>query len=50
LGEFVYRRRGPLAARGYRRVIAPPSMQNAGDYLTHVGFRPQGDAMLLDLT
>jgi len=25
-------------------------MQNAGDYLTHVGFRPQSDAMLLDLT
>jgi hypothetical protein len=24
LGEFVYRPDGPLAARGYRRVIAPP--------------------------
>jgi hypothetical protein len=32
LGEVVYRRRGQLAARGYRRVIAPPRMQNAGDY------------------
>jgi hypothetical protein len=49
LGEFVYRPGGPLAARGYRRVIAPPRMQNAGDYLTDVGFRPEGDAMVRDL-
>jgi hypothetical protein len=33
LGDFVYRPGGPLAARGYRRAIAPPRMQNAGDYL-----------------
>jgi hypothetical protein len=50
LGEFVYRPDGPFAARGYRRVIAPPRMQNAGNYLTDVGFRPEGDAMVLDLT
>ena len=49
LGEFVYRPGGPLAARGDRRVIAPPRMQNAGDYLTDVGFRPEGDAMVRDL-
>jgi hypothetical protein len=49
LGEFVYRPGGPLATRGYRRVIAPPRMQNAGDYLTDVGFRPEGDAMVRDL-
>jgi hypothetical protein len=24
-------------------------MQNAGDHLTDVGFRPEGDAMVLDL-
>jgi hypothetical protein len=48
LGEFVYRRGCPLAARGYRRVIAP-RMQNAGDYLADVGFRPEGDAMIRDL-
>jgi len=24
-------------------------MQNAGDYLTDVGFRPEGDAMVRDL-
>jgi hypothetical protein len=39
----------PLAARGYRRVIAPPRMQNAGDCLTDVGFRPEGNAMVRDL-
>ena len=49
LGEFIYRPGGPLAARGYRRAIAPPRMQNAGDYLTDVGFRPEGDAMVRDL-
>lgn len=49
LGEFVYRSGGPLAVQGYRRVIAPPRMQNAGDYLTDVGFRPVGDAMVRDL-
>ena len=49
LGEFVYRSDGPLAARGYRRVIAPPRMQNARDYLTDVGFRPEGDAMVRHL-
>ena len=49
LGEFVYRPGGPFAARGYRRVIAPPRMQNAGDYLTGVGLRPEGDAIVLDL-
>jgi hypothetical protein len=49
LGEFVYRRGGPFAARGYRRVIGPPRMQNAGDYLTDVGFRHEGEAMILDL-
>ena len=48
LGEFAYRS-GPLAAQGYRRVIAPPGMQKAGDYLTDVGFRPEGDAMVRDL-
>jgi hypothetical protein len=32
-----------------RRLIAPPRMQNAGDYLTDVGFRPEGDAVVRDL-
>jgi hypothetical protein len=49
LGELLYRPGGPLAARGYRRAIAPPRIQNAGDYLSDVGFRPEGDAMVRDL-
>jgi hypothetical protein len=48
-GEFVYRRSGVFAARGYRRVIAPPRMVDAEDYLTKVGFRSKGDAMVLEL-
>ena len=48
-GEFVYRRGGPFAVRGYRRVIAPIRMLDAEDYLTKVGFRIEGDAVVLDL-
>jgi hypothetical protein len=48
-GEFVYRRSGVFAARGYRRVIAPTRMLSAEDYLTKVGFRSKGDAMVLEL-
>jgi hypothetical protein len=48
-GEFVYRRSGVFAARGYRRVMAPPRMLGAEDYLTKVGFRSQGGAMVLEL-
>jgi hypothetical protein len=48
-GEFVYRRSGVFAARGYRRVIAPPRMLSAEDYLTKVGFRSKGKAMVLEL-
>jgi hypothetical protein len=49
LGEFVYRPGGPLAARGYRKALAPPRMQNCGDYLTDVGFRAERDVMVVDL-
>lgn len=48
-GEFVYRRGGPFAARGFRRVIAPPSMLGAEAYLTRIGFRRRDDALVLDL-
>jgi hypothetical protein len=30
-------------------VIAPPKMQNAGDNLTDVGFRPEGGGVVLNL-
>ena len=49
LGEFVYRSGGPLVTLGYRRAIAPYGMQNAGSYLTDVGFRREGDDMVRDL-
>jgi hypothetical protein len=49
LGDFICRPGGPFVARGYRGVIAPPRMQYARVYLTDVGFRPEGDAMVLDL-
>ena len=48
-GEFVYRRSGVFAARGYRRVIAPPRMLSAEDYLIKVGFRSKGEGMVLEL-
>ena len=48
-GEFVYRGSGSFAVKGYRRVVAPPRMLGAEHYLTTVGFRRQGDAMVLDL-
>ena len=40
---------GARSPRGYRRVIAPPRMLSAEDYLTKVGFRSKGDAMVLEL-
>jgi hypothetical protein len=49
LGEFVYRSDGPLATLGYHRAVAPQGMMNAGDYLTDVGFRHEGDDMVRDL-
>ena len=49
LGEFVYRSDGPLARLGYHQAVAPHGMKNAGDYLTDVGFRREGDDMVRDL-
>jgi hypothetical protein len=48
-GEFVYRQGGPFTSRGYQRVIAPPDMLGADAYLPKIGFRHQGDALVLDL-
>jgi hypothetical protein len=31
------------------QVLAVEVLQNVGDYLTDVGFRPEGDAMVRDL-
>ena len=41
-GEFVYRRSGVFAARGFRRLVAAGGPDQA-DYLTRVGFERTGD-------
>lgn len=46
-GEFVFRRSTLFTDRGFRRVVSPPGM--VAPYYSRVGFRPQGDAYVLDL-
>jgi hypothetical protein len=46
-GEFVYRRSRLFTDRGYRRVVTPPGM--VAPYYARLGFRPQGDAYVLEL-
>lgn len=49
-GEFVYRRSGLFTDHGFRSVVAPRAMRKAEAYLAEVGFRPEGDRKVLDLT
>ncbi|SBT40226.1 YgjV family protein [Micromonospora narathiwatensis] len=46
-GEFVYRRSRLFTDRGFRRVVSPPGM--VAPYYHRLGFRPEGDAYVLDL-
>ncbi|PZG00361.1 hypothetical protein [Micromonospora deserti] len=46
-GEFVYRRSSLFTDRGFRRVVSPPGM--VAPYYHRLGFRPEGDAYVLDL-
>jgi hypothetical protein len=46
-GEFVFRRSRLFTERGFRRVVTPPGM--VAPYYARLGFRPQGDAYVLDL-
>ncbi|TDC40872.1 hypothetical protein [Micromonospora sp. KC213] len=46
-GEFVYRRSSLFTERGFRRVVSPPGM--VAPYYHRLGFRPEGDAYVLDL-
>lgn len=48
-GQFVYRRGGQLGDLGFRRLLAPPRMVDAGTYFPRVGFRADGDHLVLDL-
>ena len=46
-GEFVYRRSRLFTDRGFRRVVSPHGM--VAPYYHRLGFRPEGDAYVLDL-
>jgi hypothetical protein len=46
-GEFVWRRSGLFEGLGFRRVVTSPAM--VGAYYDKVGFRPEGEAYVLDL-
>jgi hypothetical protein len=46
-GEFVYRRSGLFRDKGIRRIVTPPGMVNP--YYERLGFRPEGDAWVVDL-
>ncbi|NMR19114.1 YgjV family protein [Cellulomonas fimi] len=49
-GEFVYRRSGVFAERGFRRLVAPPGIRDPQGYLPRVGFRPDGDGWVRDVS
>ena len=46
-GEFVYRRSGLFARRGFSRVLSPAGMQHP--YYERIGFRPSEDRWVLDV-
>ena len=48
-GEFVFRKDGPFAALGTRRIVASPGMAASERYLRAIGFVPDGDRRVLDL-
>ncbi len=47
-GEFVYRRSRLFTDRGFSRVVSPHGM--VAPYYHRLGFRPDGDAYVLDLS
>ncbi|MFD2024865.1 hypothetical protein [Promicromonospora aerolata] len=48
-GEFVYRRSGIFAAKGFDRVVVPQADRSDLAYLRGVGFRPEGSAWVRDV-
>ena len=48
-GEFVYRRSGIFAAKGFDRVVVPHAAQGEHAYLRGVGFRPEGDTWVREV-
>jgi hypothetical protein len=48
-GEFVYRRSDVFTDRGFRQVLASPRMRDSTPYLKNLGFRREGDDLVLNL-
>ncbi|WP_427887338.1 hypothetical protein ACQHIV_30705 [Kribbella sp. GL6] len=48
-GEFVYRRSDVFTEQGFRQVIAPRRMRDSSTYLKKLGFRREGDDLVLNL-
>lgn len=48
-GQFVYRRGGQLGDLGFDRLLAPSRMVDAATYFPRVGFRADGDRLVLDV-
>jgi hypothetical protein len=48
-GEFVFRRSDVFAEYGFKQVLAPPRMRESASYLDKLGFRPEGDRLVLTL-
>ncbi|MFJ3407841.1 hypothetical protein [Promicromonospora sp. NPDC090134] len=48
-GEFVYRRSGIFAAKGFDRVVVPRAAPGEHAYLRGVGFRPEGDTWVREV-
>jgi hypothetical protein len=48
-GEFVYRRSGIFAAKGFDRLVVPRALPRSLDYLHRVGFRSDGDRWVRDV-
>jgi hypothetical protein len=48
-GEFVYRRSGVFARRGFRRLVAPREVVGSRDYYARVGFTATDDGWVRDV-
>jgi hypothetical protein len=48
-GEFVYRRSGVFARRGFRRLVVPRDVVGSQDYYERVGFTATDDAWVRDV-
>ncbi|TDO67383.1 inner membrane protein [Kribbella sp. VKM Ac-2571] len=48
-GEFVYRRSDVFTDQGFHQVIAPPRMRDSTPYLKTLGFRREGEDLVLNL-